>query len=292
VGAVGTLRRWVDGSQADGTFLQRLVTVAVGLAVIASLVLINTVVFRVAFDSDYLHWYLKNGALIGIIFGLITLAWGDLNRMTTLISAHPHEYVSTCFRLGVLPMLGSSALIATRGMWLKKKHKEREELEPRVAQIEQIAADPELSESDRQQVETVAEKGRKVLSELTSDLEAVEDDDAAMIAPPGGLGPIDVLLAVLFSFAFMLLFALWMLVIAPIQYVINLVAGAPARRALASPVRALFRSTPGMITVAETPKRKELPKGATESKFSTSPVAFTSAIASALLFLASTFAPI
>ena len=292
MGAAGTLRRWVDGSQADGTFLQRLVTVAVGLAVIASLILINTVVFRVAFESAYLDWYLKNGALIGIIFGLITLAWGDLNRMTSLISAHPHDYVSTCFHLGVLPMLGSSALIHTRGTWLKKKQKEQEEMEPIVARIEQLAADPELSEGDREQVEAVAETGRQGLSELTSDLEAVEEDDASKVAPPRGLGPIDVLLAILFSFAFILLFVLWMLVIAPIQYVINLVAGAPARRALASPVRASFRTTPGMITVAETPKHKDLPEGATESRFSTSPVAFTSAVASALLFLVSTFTPI
>ncbi len=267
-------------------------TVAVGLAVIAGLIAIDTVVFRVAFDSNYVHWYLTNGALIGIVFGLITLAWGDLNRMTTLISAHPHEYVSTCFHLGVLPELGAAALIETRGTWLMKRHEERAEMEPVVDRIEALAFDPKLSEDERQQVKEVAEKGREGLDELASEIGAVEEDDDLQVPPPRGLGPIDVLLAILFSFAFILLFVLWMLVIAPLQYLVNIVAGAPARRALASPLRASFRSTPGMVIVAATPKKRDLPEGATESRFSTSPVAFTSAVASALLFLVSAFAPI
>jgi hypothetical protein len=268
------------------------VTVAVGLAVIAGLIAVDTVVFRIAFDSNYAHWYLENGALIGIVFGLLTLAWGDLNRMTTLISAHPHEYVSTCFRLAVLPELGAAALIETRGTWLKKKHEERAEMEPVVDGIEALAADTKLSDDERQQVKEVAEKGRGILTELTSEIEAVEADEAPLVPAPRGLGPLDVLLAILFSLAFIVLFALWMLVIAPLQYVVNLVAGAPARRALASPVRASFRSTPGMVIVAATPKERDLPEGAIESKFSTSPVAFTSAVASALLFLVSALAPI
>jgi hypothetical protein len=141
-------------------------------------------------------------------------------------------------------------------------------------------------------VAEVAETGRKRLDELISDIEAVEEDDPPLVPAPRGLGPIDVLLAVTFSFAFILLFAGWILVIAPLQYVVNLVAGAPARRAASSPVRASFQSTPRKLIVDERPKRNDLPEGATESRFSTSSVAFTAVVASALLFLVSTFAPI
>ena len=270
-------------------FLQRFVTFVVGLVVIAGLIAIDTVVFRVAFESDYVHWYLENGAVIGIVFGLITLAWGDLNRMTGLISAHPHDYASTCFSLGVLPLSGASALIATRGTWLKQKHREREKMERLVEGVEAVAIDPERSEKERQTLEEAVETGRKGLDELTSEIEAVEDDDPPLAAPARGVGPIDVLLAIVFSFAFILLFAAWILVIAPLQYVVNLVAGAPARRATASPVRAWFRSTSRKLIVGVGPKREDLPEGATESRFSTSPVAFTAVVASALLLLVSRF---
>jgi hypothetical protein len=290
VGAASTLRRWVDGSQAEGTVLQRFVTVAVGLAVLAGLIAINTVIFRVAFDANYVRWYLKNGALIGIVFGLITLVWGDLKGMTGLISAHPHEYVASCLIVGVLPLEGAAALIGTPASWLKGQRREREKAKLVVDRIEALAVEPERSEEQRQQAEEAAEAGRKDIAEMTADIEAIERGEGPPVPPPTGLGPIDVLVAVIFSFAFNLLYAVWMLVIAPTQYVVNLVAGAPARRALASPVRASFRSTPKTISVRRTLKRKALPEGATESGFSASPVAFTSAVASALLFLVSTFA--
>jgi hypothetical protein len=289
VGAASTLRRWVDGSQADGTFLQRLVTFAVGLAVIAGLVALDSVVFRTAFDSNYFHWYLANGTLIGIVFGLITLAWGDLNKMATLISAHPHDYVSTCFHLATLPMLGASALVETRSTWQLRRRKERDEFEPKIARLERLLADPELPEDQRQQLAEQVKPIRASYDRLTAELEAAEQDDAPKVAPPRGLGPLDVLLAILFSFAFLLLVVAWLLVIAPLQYVVNLVAGAAARRALASPFRVSIRSTPGADVAARSSKERDLPAGAIESKFSTSPVTFTSAVASALLFLVTTF---
>jgi hypothetical protein len=292
VGAAGTLRRWVDGSQADGTFLQRLVTFAVGLAVIAGLIAVDSVVFRAAFDSNYVHWYLKNGALIGIVFGLITLAWGDLNRMATLISAHPHDYVATCFHLAVLPQVGVAALIETPSTWLLRKQKERKKLETLVSGVEQLVADPELPEELKHDLAKAAEEGRASVDELTSELAAAEEDDAPKVAAPRGLGGLDVLLAVVFGFAFLLLCIVWLLVIAPLQYVVNLVAGAPARRALASPARASFWSTPGALVVGEASKERKLAEGATESRFSTAPVTFTSAVASALLFLVTTFTEI
>ena len=94
-------------------------------------------------------------------------------------------------------------------------------------------------------------------------------------------------LGVLFGPAFLLVFVAWLLVVAPLQFVVNLAAGAPARLALASPARAWYRITPHEIHVEEALKSDSVPQGATESGFSAKPVTFTAAIASALLFAAS-----
>jgi hypothetical protein len=104
---------------------------------------------------------------------------------------------------------------------------------------------------------------------------------------PRGLGLVDVVLGVLFGPAFLLVFVAWLLVVAPLQFVVNLAAGAPARLALASPARAWYRITPHEIHVEEALKSDSVPEGATESGFSAKPVTFTAAIASALLFAVS-----
>jgi hypothetical protein len=89
--------------------------------------------------------------------------------------------------------------------------------------------------------------------------------------------------------AFVLVYVAWALVVAPLQYVVNLAAGAPARTALASPNRAWSLITVREILVEEAPKSRPLPEGAVESGFSARPVTFTVAIASALLFTVSFF---
>jgi hypothetical protein len=104
---------------------------------------------------------------------------------------------------------------------------------------------------------------------------------------PKGLGLVDVLLGSLFGPALLLVFVAWLLVVAPLQFVVNLAAGAPARLALASPARAWYRITSQEIHVEEALKSDAVPEGATESGFSAKPVTFTAAIASALLFAVS-----
>ena len=89
--------------------MRRVVAVVVGLVLLGGLAVVDWLVFRTWFDSDYLRWYLKNGALIAIVFGLVTLAWGDLNKVTGLVSAHPLEYLASCLALGTLPSLASAA---------------------------------------------------------------------------------------------------------------------------------------------------------------------------------------
>jgi hypothetical protein len=61
----------------------------VGLVLLGGLAVLDWLVFRAWFDSDYLRWYLENGALIAIVFGLVTLAWGDLRRLVACRRSAP-----------------------------------------------------------------------------------------------------------------------------------------------------------------------------------------------------------
>jgi hypothetical protein len=288
--SVAALRRWVDGSNADGTFLQRAVTLVVGFAVVGALIELNTIAFRTLFDTDYLRWYLANGTVIGITFGLITVAWGDLNKMTGLISAHPHDYVATCITLGVLPLLGSSALITTPDVLRRRKAREEAQLE-RYAKLGELAdnQDQAISDDERQRLRSIGQQAR---DELAARAAPTEEPQGAGRPEhvPRGLGPLDIALGIVFTFGFQVAFLAWLLVIAPVQYVVNLAAGAAARRAVASPVRAWYSVTPRRINIGESEKTKSLPEDAMEAKFSANPVTVTSAVAAALLFVVSKLA--
>lgn len=95
------------------------------------------------------------------------------------------------------------------------------------------------------------------------------------------------MIAALFAWAFLLAFVAWLLVVAPLQYFVYLLTGAPARAACASDARAWYRVTPREIQVEETWKSNAIPEGASESGFSARPVSFTAAITTAALFAVS-----
>lgn len=104
-------------------------------------------------------------------------------------------------------------------------------------------------------------------------------------------GPLDWVFAALFAFAFMGLFVAWLIVVAPLQYFGNLVAGAPARRALAAPTRFVVERMreQKMTTLTETPA-DTIPEGAEQIGLTRRPVALTASITAALLFAISYFA--
>ena len=66
-------------------------TAALGLAAFAGLIAADELVVRALFGTDYLSWYLANGATLSLVVAFVTLAWGDLNEIPTLISAHPQR---------------------------------------------------------------------------------------------------------------------------------------------------------------------------------------------------------
>ena len=101
-------------------------------------------------------------------------------------------------------------------------------------------------------------------------------------------GPLDWLLAALLAIAFVVVVVAWLIVIAPLQYFGNLVAGAPARSALGSTTRtwALRRKE---ATVVKTTPIKEMPERAEEIGLARRPVSLTSTITAGLLFAVSQF---
>jgi hypothetical protein len=115
---------------------------------------------------------------------------------------------------------------------------------------------------------------------------------AAILAPrrgharpesaPIGLPVLDAILTAAVAVVLLATCVLFILVVAPVQYFVYLVAGAPGREACASPDRAWYRIGAREIRVESGPRAEELPAGA--SAYTGQPVTFTAALASALLF--------
>lgn len=258
--------------------MRRVVAVVIGLVLLGGLAVVDWLVFRAWFDSDYLRWYLRNGALIAIVFGLVTLAWGDLNKVTGLVSAHPLEYLASCLALGTLPSLAAAAQLESGRERARSERLQAARMEL-SRQADELAVSAQLSDELKQRFAAISQEA----GPMPESAAATSESDVT----PRGLGLVDVVLGLLFGPAFLLVFVAWLLVVAPLQFVVNLAAGAPARLALASPARAWYRITPHEIHVEEALKSGSVPEGATESGFSAKPVTFTAAIGSALLFAVS-----
>lgn len=260
------------------------VSAVVGLAVIGGLVALNGLVFSAWLDTEYVRWYLDNGAAITLVFGLVTLAWGDLNSQTGLISAHPAEYVGASLGVVGVPWFALSAMG-------RPARKERAGLWPMEAtllekkdELRQTAGDPTLPAERRQAALHLLGRIETIES---AHPEGEEESRKQEAEPPTGLPVLDFLLSALFSLAFLLACVAWLFVIAPLQYFVYLVTGAPARAACASPTRAWFRQVKGGGEVAQASKQSDLPEGAVESGFSARPVSLTAAITAGVLFAVS-----
>jgi hypothetical protein len=204
---------------------RRSATAALGLAAFAGLIAADEAVLRALFGAHYLSWYLANGAMVSLVLGFVSLAWGDLDRLPGLISAHPFEYAAAHVTLCVLPSRSLAAILAPRR-------------ETRTS------------------------------------------------SSPIGVPVLDALLTVALTVVLLAAFVVFMLVVAPLQYFVYLVAGAPGREAYASPERAWYLIGARDIRVESGPRSAGLPEEAAESGYTGRPVTFTAAIAAGLLFAA------
>jgi hypothetical protein len=263
-----------------------------GAILVGGLIALDALAFHVLLDSSYVRWYVANGSLIGLAFALVTFAWGDVNKLTALISARPLEFTAGCLELFVLPGAGLGSTLKT-GPSQRPPAVDFRSARIAISSALASAAEGESPGQRSGEPRSRVADYRRRLEELSNEA-AAEGPSASQgeVTPPlpatPGLGVVDVWVAILFTWTFVLAYVAWLLVVAPLQFVVNLVAGAPARVALASPYRAWFRVTDRGIHVEADWKSDPLPKGAVEAAFTTKPVAFTAVIAAALLFAVST----
>lgn len=100
------------------------------------------------------------------------------------------------------------------------------------------------------------------------------------------VGTFDSLFIMLFDLAFAAVALCWLTVVAPLQYVITVVTGAPARGALASRRIWVERSDKRVLLLKKGPAVK-MPDGAEEIGFAGRPVTVTSSITASALFVVS-----
>jgi hypothetical protein len=257
---------------------QRYVSGLVGLGFIVGVSILDSLVFQTWFSTDYFRWYLANGALISIVFGFVTLAWGDLNKMTTLISAHPVEYVAAWVRLGALPPLAWSTMLnpETRDTWRERARMRRAQAELQRQQRE-LLADPALSHEVTSRI---------VAGAPQADVDPDARDSDVETEAPTGLW-VDFLFTAVIAIAFVIAYVVWLVVVVPVQYFVYLVAGAPAREAISSGARVWYRISPREIHIEEAWKTDTMPGDATESGFFLKPVSLTATVAAAVLFIVS-----
>jgi hypothetical protein len=100
--------------------------------------------------------------------------------------------------------------------------------------------------------------------------------------------PLDGLVTGLIGIAFLALWISWLIVIAPLQYFVNLVAGAPARCALAGRRRTWIERREDTTVIGSGPI-KQMPEGAQEIGLARHPLSVTSTMTAGLLFAVSQF---
>jgi hypothetical protein len=84
----------------------------------------------------------------------------------------------------------------------------------------------------------------------------------------------------------------WVLVIAPLYYLVTLVTGAPARQEIRGTGRRLIVQTDGLTTTLQVqPSTDPIPEGALDASFGVRPFALTNALNGAVLLLAKLLLP-
>ena len=90
----------------------------------------------------------------------------------------------------------------------------------------------------------------------------------------------DMIIMVLINLILAIFYFAWMLIVAPIQYFVFLVLGAPGRIFLKSNVRVLAKFSGIKLDYEEHPKEDDVPKGWMDVSYSNKPVTFTIALMS------------
>jgi hypothetical protein len=236
--------------------------------VIAALIAANYMLFRSVFGTNYFRWYLDNGTILGLI--LATAAVGlNLDAEDGLISSRPARY------------LMSWALIIAN-LWI---------------QLAAVMVDPETLEQKRRerQEQQAAEERESVPARggLSRVAYAVWVGFAMIVTLVFmGLG-----LTMLVIVGVIVAMAVWLLVVAPLQYFLYVVCGGPARTfkgTVWSDARLPKGSLAFVEHVPEAPVNESDAKGYDpdsggrwQTVYSARPVTFTTSVGVVVLFILS-----
>jgi hypothetical protein len=102
---------------------------------------------------------------------------------------------------------------------------------------------------------------------------------------PRNVGIVEMILGVPFILLLACLLAGWLLVVAPAQYFLVLICGAPARILARSPQKLVMWFENGRLHSGTVPRDQEVPDDRMVASFSERPVAVTNMFASLLLFI-------
>ena len=159
-----------------------------------------------------------NRRSINLVSSVASMAWGDMNKHTGLISSHPSNYMGSCLQLVGLP-------IYTLGTHLRNNKGE----------LRAIAI-------------------------------------------------LDLILTIPLFLALVGAMVIWLVVIAPPQYFVYLICGAPARILSQSKRQTIAQLKGTQLTITEIGSDEKIPEGWWSASISQKPVAITNLFAS-LLFL-------
>jgi hypothetical protein len=259
---------------------QRTKSAVVGLVVLGGVIAVDELLIRAVSDTSYLELYLTYGALANLVIVVFTLAWSDeLERHASLISAHPMEYLGGSVDLGSALGEAISAAVSPGRMQYKAlldaQARARDELGEDNPQLREAAADPALAQSP-----ALAEIAQRMVTAEENFRNSLRD----LPWVPIGLGYLDFVITLAFALVLAFGMVAWLVLVVPAQYFVYLIAGAPAREALASPRRAWVKVNRGQIEILTAPKQQDISDEYSESGISARPITLTASLAAIILF--------
>jgi hypothetical protein len=206
--------------------MKRHLRLIIGLAIILSLAAFDQWAFSTWLKTSYLNWYLRNGALMSLIFTIVSLSVGNLNKYTDLISRRAHIYLAAYMRLI------SITLMAAAGV--PKEQRDQKGPERRPYYLSQTL-----------------------------------------------VGLLETLISVPIVFGLIGLLVAWLVIVAPLQYFIFLICGAPIRIGVFQVTERTIVNAMGDVRRFD--KDSEIPNGWWEVGFHDKPIAVTNLIAALFL---------
>ena len=259
---------------------QRAKSAVVGLVLLGAVIAVDELVIRAVSDTSYLELYLTYAVLANLVIVVFTLAWSDkLERHASLISAHPMEYLGGNVALGTALGEAFSAAVSPGHAQYKAMQdaqaRARDTLGEDNPQLREAAANPALA-----QIPAAAAAAQRM---VTAD-ENLRKGLRGLRWVPIGLGYLDFVITLAFALVLAFGMVAWLVLVVPAQYVVYLIAGAPAREALASPRCAWVKVVHGQIDIVRAPKQQDIPDEYSESGISAKPITLTASLATIILF--------